>query len=159
MENLMDGNREIDLGLVGKVEKVNPEILKILEDKGFLPVVAPIGEGPQGEIYNINADDVAGEIAVALQADKLVLLTDVPGILAENDSLISTLAVKEAEELIDRGVITSGMIPKVRSCLRALEGKVNKAHILDGRIEHVLLLEIFTQGGVGTQIINSHQSL
>ncbi len=155
----MDGGQEIDLGLVGEVKKVNPEILKILEEKGFIPVVAPIGEGPQGEIYNINADDVAGEIAAALQADKLVLLTDVPGILARNDTLLSTLAVQEAKELIDHRVITSGMIPKVRSCLRALEGGLNKAHILDGRIEHVLLLEIFTQKGVGTQIVSSHQSM
>lgn len=155
MQNLMDGAQEVDLGLVGEVEGVNPEILKTLEDKGFIPVIAPIGEGPQGEIYNINADDVAGAVAAALHAEKLILLTDVPGILAQDGALISTLTASKAEELTAQGIITSGMIPKVRSCLRALKGGVAKAHILDGRVDHVLLLEVFTQEGVGTQIVSS----
>ena len=154
MQNLMDGAQEVDLGLVGEVEGVNPEILKTLEDKGFIPVIAPIGEGPQGEIYNINADDVAGAVAAALHAEKLILLTDVPGILAQDGALISTMTAGKAEELTAQGIITSGMIPKVRSCLRALKRGVAKAHILDGRVDHVLLLEVFTQEGVGTQIVS-----
>lgn len=155
MPNLIDPQtcQEVDLGLVGEVREVNTEILKALEHNGFIPIIAPIGEGSEGECYNINADDVAGEVAAALRAEKLILLTDVPGILDGNGSLISTLTLEEAGKLASDGVVTSGMIPKVRACTRAIEGGVSKAHILDGRVEHVLLLEVFTEEGVGTQIL------
>ncbi|MBI1987826.1 MAG: acetylglutamate kinase [Nitrospinae bacterium] len=143
----------VDLGFVGEVREVNTEILKTLEHNGFIPVIAPIGEGAEGECYNINADDAAGEVAAALRAEKLILLTDVPGILDGHGALVSTLTVEEAEKLVMNEVVTSGMIPKVRACLRALEGGVSKAHILDGRVDHVLLLEVFTEEGVGTQIL------
>lgn len=157
MPNLFDPqtSQEVDLGQVGEVREVNPEILKVLEQNGFIPIIAPIGEGAEGESYNINADDVAGEVAAALRAEKLILLTDVPGILDGHGVPISTLTAAEAEQLVGSGVATSGMIPKVRACLRAIEGGVSKAHILDGRVEHVLLLEIFTEEGVGTQILQA----
>lgn len=155
MPNLFDPqtSQEVDLGFVGEVREVNTEILNTLEHKGFIPIIAPIGEGAEGECYNINADDVAGEVAAALRAEKLILLTDVPGILDGHGALVSTLTVEEAEKLVIDKVVTSGMIPKVRACLCALDGGVSKAHILDGRVDHVLLLEVFTEEGVGTQIL------
>jgi len=147
---------ELDLGFVGQVEKINPGIIETVIAEGYIPVVAPIGVGPDGESYNINADLVAGELAVALGADKLVLLTDVEGILADrNDpaSLISALAVGRVPELIRQGVIAGGMIPKVDCCIRALAGGVKKTHIIDGRILHSILLEVFTDTGVGTMVV------
>lgn len=144
---------DIDLGMVGRIVHVNSEILSTLEEKGFIPIIAPIAEGQNGETYNINADDAAGEIAAALKAEKVILLTDTPGVLTPDGSLISTLKINELQSLIDRGVITGGMIPKVKACLRAIEAQVPKAHIIDGRINHALLLEIFTEEGIGTQII------
>ncbi|KYH33510.1 acetylglutamate kinase [Neomoorella mulderi] len=147
---------DLDLGFVGRVERINPGIIETVIAEGYIPVVAPIGVGPEGESYNINADLVAGELAVALKADKLVLLTDVEGILADrNDpgSLISALEVGRVPELIRQGVITGGMIPKVNCCIRALEGGVKKTHIIDGRIPHSILLEIFTDTGVGTMVV------
>ena len=144
---------EIDLGLVGDVAQVDPEPLRLLDEHGFIPVIAPVGAGPDGESYNINADLVAGEVAAALQAEKLIHLTDVEGIQGGGGDLISTLSQAEARRLVAAGVIAGGMLPKVESALRALEGGTVKAHILDGRIPHAILLEIFTREGVGTEIV------
>jgi acetylglutamate kinase len=146
----------IDIGFVGEVQKINPAIIRSLEQNGYIPVVAPVGVGEGGETYNINADSVAGEIAAAVQAEKLVLLTDTPGILRERrdeSSLISTIRLSEVPTLIQQGVIEGGMIPKVEACERALRAGVRKTHIIDGRILHSLLLEIFTDKGIGTEII------
>ncbi|NQV79125.1 MAG: acetylglutamate kinase, partial [Alphaproteobacteria bacterium] len=118
----------------------------------IIPIIAPIGVGPQGETYNINADTAAGAIAGALGASKLLMLTDVAGVLDENNELIPTLAEGQARDLLDKGVITGGMIPKVETCLDAVRRGADAVHILDGRIKHVLLLEIFTAHGVGTMI-------
>ena len=125
----------------------------LLEDAGFIPVIAPVGVGARGETYNINADLVAGEIAAALSAEKLIHLTDVQGILDSEQRLISTLSRKEAERLMSAGVIEGGMLPKVESSLRALEGGTSKAHIIDGRVLHAILLELFTREGIGTEIV------
>lgn len=146
----------LDLGFVGQVEKINPDIIEKVIAEGYIPVVAPVGVGADGGSYNINADLVAGELAVALKADKLVLLTDVEGILADRnrpESLISSLQVSRVPEMIRRGIIAGGMIPKVNCCIRALEGGVKKTHIIDGRIPHSILLEIFTDTGVGTMVV------
>ncbi len=148
--------RERDLGYVGEVERVAPEVVSDLVGAGYLPVVAPVGVDGEGQAWNLNADTVAGELAAALQAAKLVLLTDVEGILrrrSEPDSLISTLAADQAEELIAVGVIEGGMIPKVRSCVRAIRAGVGRVHIIDGRLPHSLLLEVFTDRGVGTMVV------
>lgn len=145
-----------DLGFVGEIERVNTEIIETLIQGGYIPVVAPTGVGEQGESYNINADTAAGELAAALGADKLVLLTDVEGIFKDPTSkteLISTLKSSEVRAMIRDGKIEGGMIPKVQACIRALEGKVTKAHIIDGRIPHSLLLEIFTDQGIGTEVV------
>lgn len=142
-----------DLGMVGEVEIINPHLIQVLEGTGFIPVIAPIGFDEEGISYNINADHVAGKIAGALRAEKLVLLTDVPGILDEEKNLISSLAEAKAKELMKKGVISSGMIPKVRCATEALREGVNKAHIIDGRVEHALILEIFTDAGIGTEIL------
>ncbi|KUO49425.1 MAG: acetylglutamate kinase [Desulfitibacter sp. BRH_c19] len=144
-----------DLGFVGEVKKINPEILKTVIQQSYIPVVAPIGVDDKGRSYNINADYVAGDMARALGADKMILLTDVKGILKDrNDenSLISVLKVREIRDLIEKGVISEGMIPKIQSCVRALEGGVRKTHIIDGRIPHSPLLEVFTNQGVGTMV-------
>jgi acetylglutamate kinase len=143
----------VDIGLVGEVEAINPEAIRLLEESGFIPVIAPVGVGAGGETYNINADLVAGEIGAALRAEKLIHLTDVPGINGEDGRLISTLTRREAERLIKAGVIDGGMLPKVESALRALEGGAGKAHIIDGRVPHAILLEIFTKEGIGTEIV------
>ncbi len=142
-----------DLGMVGEVEMVNPHLIQVLEGAGFIPVIAPVGFDEEGRSYNINADHVAGKIAGALNAEKLILLTDVPGILDEEKNLISSLTEASAKELMKRGVISSGMIPKVRCATEALREGVNKAHIIDGRVEHALILEIFTDAGIGTEIL------
>ena len=144
---------EIDIGLVGEVEAVNVEPIRLLEERGFVPVIAPVGVGAGGETYNINADLVAGEVAAALGAEKLIHLTDVQGIKGTDGRLVSTLARKEAERLMQAGVIDGGMLPKVESSLRALEGSTAKAHIIDGRVPHAILLELFTREGVGTEIV------
>jgi acetylglutamate kinase len=143
----------IDLGLVGEVEEINPEPIRLLEGSGFIPVIAPVGVGANGESYNINADLVAGEIAAALRAEKLIHLTDVEGIKGPGGDLISTLPQADARRLVAAGVIEGGMLPKVESALRALSGGTTKAHILDGRIPHAILLEIFTKEGIGTEIV------
>lgn len=151
-----DKPSEIDFGFVGKVSRINPDLIKTLEQNGYIAVVAPVGCGEDGESYNINADSVAGEVAAALKAEKLVLLTDTPGILrkkGEDSTLIPTIRLAEIENLIDDGTIDGGMIPKVEACKCALEAGVGKTHIIDGRILHALLLEIFTDKGIGTQMI------
>ena len=144
---------EVDIGLVGEVEAVNTDAIKLLTDNGIIPVIAPVGVGVGGETYNINADLVAGDIAAALGAEKLIHLTDVQGILDVDRQLVSTLTRKDAERLIKEGVIDGGMLPKVESSLRALEGGTAKAHIIDGSQQHAILLELFTREGIGTEIV------
>jgi acetylglutamate kinase len=148
----LPSGESVDIGLVGEVEAVSPHAIRLLEEAGFVPVIAPVGVGPEGETYNINADLVAGDIAAALGAEKLIHLTDVQGIKGPDGTLISTLTRKEAGRLVEAGVIDGGMLPKVESSLRALEGGTAKAHILDGRLEHAILLELFTKEGIGTEI-------
>ncbi len=142
-----------DLGLVGEVDKINPELISSLEEKRFVPVIAPVGAGPREKPYNINADTAAGALSSALNAEKFILLTDVPGVLDSDGKLISSLSEDEASELVDSGVASGGMIPKLRCCLNALRGGVPKAHIIDGRVPHALLLEILTERGIGTEIV------
>jgi len=145
-----------DIGYVGKVSKVNTSILDILDKEKFIPVIAPLGLGTDGKTYNVNADEAAGAIAGALKAEKLVFLTDVPGICRKkNDpkSLLSSVKVKDIAKLIKSGVISGGMIPKVEACLHAVKSGVHKTHIIDGTLPHALLLEIFTPQGVGTEIV------
>lgn len=142
----------IDLGRVGRVVSVNTKVLETLDAQGFIPVIAPVGVGEDGRAYNINADLVAGAVAAKLKAAKLMLLTDVEGVLDQNGALISSIASDKVEEYIKSGVVKGGMIPKVRCCREAVEGGVGKAHIVDGRKEHAILLEMFTQSGVGTEI-------
>ncbi len=146
----------IDIGRVGKVDKVNTKVLKALQAADFIPVIAPVGVGPQGQAYNINADLVAGAVAGELSAEKLILLTDVAGVMVEKEDgeseLIHSMSAPEVKTLIDQGIATGGMIPKLKACLKALERGVKKAHIIDGRKEHAILLELFTNAGVGTEI-------
>ena len=142
----------MDIGMVGEVKAINPGVIKALEKENFIPIIAPVGVGEEGETYNINADLVAGKIASALKAEKLILLTDVEGVMDERHQLIPTLDMKQAKRFIAQKVISSGMIPKVNCCLDALEEGVAKTHIIDGRVEHAILLEIFTDVGIGTQI-------
>jgi len=143
----------IDIGLVGEVTGVNTALLRSLHQEHFLPVVAPVGVGQAGETYNINADLVAGAMAQAMTAAKLILLTDVAGVLDREGRLASTLDRETALAMMEAGVIQGGMIPKVNCCLEAVAGGVGKAHILDGRIPHAVLLEIFTDTGIGTEIV------
>jgi acetylglutamate kinase len=151
----LPSGEEVDIGLVGEVETVNPEPIRLLEERGFIPVIAPVGVGRDGATYNINADLVAGEIAAALVAEKLIHMTDVEGIRDDQDKLVPHLSRSEAERLIRAGVIDGGMLPKVESSLRALEGGTAKAHIIDGRVPHAILLELLTREGVGTEIVLS----
>jgi acetylglutamate kinase len=148
----LPSGEEIDIGLVGEVEAINTEPIRLLEEHGFIPVIAPVGVGVKGETYNINADLVAGDMAAALGAEKLIHLTDVQGVLVAGQ-LVSTLSRKDVERLIHDGVIDGGMLPKVESALRALEGGTGKAHIIDGRVPHAILLELFTREGVGTELV------
>jgi len=143
----------IDLGLVGEVEKINPKILTSMDESGFIPVIAPVSSGKKMETLNINADYVAGAIASALKAEKLILLTDVTGVKDKKKKLIPTLNLKEVKALIKNKTISDGMLPKVHACENAVKGKVKKTHIIDGRIPHALLLEIFTEKGIGTEIV------
>ena len=145
--------KDEDLGLVGEVDKINPEVIASLEDRGFIPVIAPVGAGPDEKPFNINADTAAGALSAALEAEKFILLTDVPGVLDRDDKLISSLSEEKAEELIRNGVASGGMIPKIRCCLNALRGGVPKAHVIDGRVAHALLLEMLTDEGIGTEIV------
>ncbi|HUI45262.1 MAG TPA: acetylglutamate kinase [Nitrospirota bacterium] len=142
----------IDIGLVGEVTDVRPGALAALEQGGFIPIIAPVGVGEHGETYNINADLVAGAVAGALKAEKLILLTDQRGILDNDKNLITTLNKKKVETLVGNGVIGGGMLPKTKSCFEALDAGCVKVHIIDGRVPHALLLEIFTKEGIGTEI-------
>ncbi|MCE5393201.1 MAG: acetylglutamate kinase [Acidithiobacillus sp.] len=139
-----------DLGWVGEVTRVNTEIIQLLDDGGYIPVIAPIGVGPHGESFNINADLVAGALARTLHAAKFILMTNVPGVLNPQGQLYERLRVAEIQQLMANGIITGGMVPKLQCCLDALTGGVRAAHIIDGRVPHALLLEIFTRHGVGT---------
>jgi acetylglutamate kinase len=141
-----------DIGLVGEVTGINTVFLNLLLSKGYIPVIAPTAVGSNGEFYNINADFAAAEIAAALRAEKLVYLSDVPGVLV-NDQLVSSLTEHEAQELIEHGQITGGMIPKVNSAFRTITAGVSKVHLIDGRMKHSLLLEIFTDEGIGTEML------
>src|SRR6056297_3153634 len=142
----------LDIGMVGEVEQVNPAIIKALESNNFIPVIAPIGGGLEGETYNINADLVAGKIAGALKAEKLILLTDVEGVKDKDGRLISTIDIQRVPDLINNGTISGGMIPKVNCCVDAIAEGVGKTHIIDGRMEHACLLEMFTNQGIGTAV-------
>lgn len=144
--------RVLDLGFVGEPTKINPQAIQNIVASGMIPVIAPIGMGPNGETYNINADTAAGAIASALGATKLMMLTDVAGILTKEKQLISSIDAAEIDALLADGTITGGMIPKVETCVNALRGGVKQAHILDGRIPHVLLIETFTEHGASTMI-------
>ena len=143
----------VDIGFVGEVAEINPAVLGTLKEAGFIPVIAPIGHGRDGLTYNINADVAAGEIAGALRAEKLILLTDVEGVQDESGKLISILEAARARKLVARGAIGEGMIPKVECCIDALRKGVAATHIIDGRVRHALLLEIFTREGVGTEVV------
>jgi acetylglutamate kinase len=145
--------KEIDLGFVGEVDHINPNLILSAIEQGHIPVIAPIGTNGNGDVYNINADYVAGSIAGALEADKLVLLTDVEGVLDKKGNLVSSLSFKEAREFIETGVIDGGMIPKIECCMEALLGGVKTVHIVNGRLPHAMLLEIFTHSGVGTMVV------
>ena len=151
-----DAVREVDIGYVGQVEKIDTRLLQDLLAHDYIPVIAPIGVGADGESYNINADYVAAEIAGALGAEKLLLLTDVEGVYKDYEdksSFISTLTAAEARRYIEDGTLTGGMIPKVEACLRALDAGAAKTHIIDGRLGHSIILEIFTSAGIGTQVV------
>lgn len=141
-----------DLGYVGEVLEVNPELIRMLEGKDIIPIIAPIGAGEDGTTYNINADHVAGKVAGALRASKLILLTNVDGILDKKDKLISSVTKKQAAKLIRNGTINSGMIPKVMCALEALEEGVGKVHIINGTVKRALILELLTDSGIGTEI-------
>lgn len=148
--------KTVDIGFVGDVDQINTDILNALLDRGYTPVIAPIGVGRDNESYNINADYVAGEVAGALGAEKLIMLTDVEGIYRDyhdKSTFISTLSLTEAQEMIKDGTIGGGMIPKVETCIKALQGGTGKTHIIDGRQPHSILLEIFTAQGIGTQVV------
>ncbi|MDR1721642.1 MAG: acetylglutamate kinase [Methanobrevibacter sp.] len=145
----------IDLGLVGKVESLNPKILNLFTDNDYIPVISPLGIDIKGDTLNLNADTVAGEIAKGINAEKLIILTDVPGVLEDPDdpnSLIHKISINEVDNLIKKGIISGGMIPKIETCVEAIKGGVKSAHIIDGRVEHSLLLEVFTTEGIGTMI-------
>ncbi len=144
----------IDIGLVGKVKEINATLIASLLTDGVIPVIAPTGVGDEGETYNINADLVAGSVAAALSAEKLILLTDVPGVLDRNKTLIPAMDGPMTRRMIEEGTISGGMFPKVKCCLKALQAGVKKAHIVDGRLKHTILLEMFTDQGIGTEIVS-----
>ena len=153
--NVVKHTENGDVGFVGDVSSVNTVLLKELTEFGRIPVIFPVGKGPDGEMYNVTADEAAANIAAAMHVPKFMVLTNVKGILrdpAREETLIPSLNVKETQQLIDQKIISGGMIPKVKACIDALQGGVQKAHIIDGRITHALLLEIFTDQGIGTEI-------
>lgn len=156
MPNSEGQMEEVDLGCVGEIQNVNPDILETLLGQGYIPVISPVASGVNGETYNVNADTAAGKIAEALKADKLLLLTDVSGILrdlSDKDSLISTVSREEVDQLAEQGILSGGMLPKVECAVSALESGVGSVHILDGRLSHAILLELFTDGGIGTMFV------
>ena len=142
----------IDIGQVGEIESINPDLIALLETRDFIPVIAPIGVGKNGESYNINADLVAGKLASVLRAEKLILLTNTPGVLDKNGNLLTGLTAQRVDELFADGTISGGMMPKIGSALDAVKSGVKSCHIIDGRVEHGLLLEVLTDEGVGTLI-------
>lgn len=143
----------IDLGKVGEVMDINTGLIKAVQNQGFIPIIAPVGVDEMGETYNINADSVAGAVSAALKAKKLILLTDVNGVRSRSGQVISTLTRREAVDIIESGIAFGGMIPKLKCCLEAIEEGVQKAHIIDGRVENSIVLEIFTRGGIGTEVV------
>ncbi|MDH5342800.1 MAG: acetylglutamate kinase, partial [Betaproteobacteria bacterium] len=142
----------VDIGQVGEVESIDPAIVNLLHTEDFIPVIAPVGVGANGESYNINADLVAGKVAEILKAEKLIVLTNTAGVLDKNGKLLTGLTARKVDELFDDGTIHGGMLPKIGSALDAVKNGVNTCHIIDGRVEHALLLEILTDEGVGTLI-------
>jgi acetylglutamate kinase len=150
-----DSNIEkiLNFGFVGEPHKIDTEVLSVFEDSDIIPVIAPIGIGEAGETFNINADTVAGHVAAALHASKLIILSDVDGVMLPNGELISHLNIATARQMIANGVITGGMIPKIETCIRALEHNVGFAHILNGMVNNIVLMEIFTEKGAGTMIV------
>ncbi|MCZ3367454.1 MULTISPECIES: acetylglutamate kinase [Methanobacterium] len=154
--NSVTGEKQmVDLGLVGEIKSINPEIVNVLTKNDYIPIISPIGVADNGETLNLNADTVAGDMASEMDAEKLIILTDVPGILADPkdpESLIRKIKIDEIEELIKDGTITEGMLPKTMTCIKAIEDGVSSAHIIDGRVKHSVLLEIFTKKGIGTMI-------
>jgi acetylglutamate kinase len=148
-----DATDPIDLGMVGDVVAIDARVIESLDAGNFIPVIAPIGAGADGESYNINADLVAGKVAEALRAEKLILLTDVAGINDGAGKLLSTLSTQQAAALIEDGTISGGMIPKVECCIAALRAGAGKAHVIDGRVKHAVLLEILTRSGIGTEVV------
>lgn len=155
LENKDNPGDLIDVGQVGDITKIDPSLIALLETGAFIPVIAPIGVGPDGETYNINADVVAGKIAEVLKAEKLVLLTNTPGVLDKTGELITGITPREIDAMVADGTLSGGMLPKIGSALDAARNGVNGVHIIDGRVEHALLLEILTDHGVGT-MIKSH---
>ena len=148
-------DEEVDLGLVGEVDCVNTDLLDLFVENNYIPVISPVGIAEDGASLNLNADTAAGEVASAVKAEKLIILTDVPGVLRDPnnpDSLIKKIRISEIPDLIDQGIITGGMIPKIDTCVKAIENGVKSCHIIDGRKKHSLLLEIFTTDGIGTMI-------
>ncbi len=150
----LEGDDEGDFGLVGEVQSVDPSLVLKLQQDHYIPVIAPIGTDKEGNTYNINADLVAGAIAASLHAEKLVMMTDIKGIRDANSRHLSTVSRKDVQRMVKKGVIGEGMLPKVHACLEALAGGAGKAHIIDGRIPHAILLEIFTRKGIGTEIVS-----
>ena len=150
----LEGDDEGDFGLVGEVQSVDPSLVLKLQQDHYIPVIAPIGTDKEGNTYNINADLVAGSIAASLHAEKLVMMTDIKGIRDANSRHLSTVSRKDVQRMVKKGVIGEGMLPKVHACLEALDGGAGKAHIIDGRIPHAILLEIFTRKGIGTEIVS-----
>lgn len=153
MASKLPGDGGVDLGWVGRIDAVNPEIVRNVVEDGYIPVIAPVATDEEGRSYNINADTAAERIAAALGAEKLILLTDVAGILDEKETLQSILPVRQARAQIRKGTISAGMVPKVECAIDALSSGVRQVHIIDGRVSHAVLLEIFTRGGVGTEVI------
>jgi acetylglutamate kinase len=150
---LLKGDREpVDIGFVGEIERIDPELIQLLDSRDFVPVIAPIGVGRDGEAYNINADLVAGKLAETLKAEKLVLMTNTAGVLDKNGNLLTGLSASEIDRLFADGTIHGGMLPKIGSALDAVKNGVRSSHIIDGRVEHALLLEVLTNEGVGTMI-------
>jgi acetylglutamate kinase len=155
MQDKADPTKFHDIGQVGEIEKINPAVVKALQDDAFIPVISPIGYGEDGMSYNINADVVAGKIAEVLKAEKLVMLTNTPGVLDKSGKLLTGLSARQIDDLFADGTISGGMLPKISSALEAAKSGVNSVHIIDGRVDHCLLLEILTDQGVGT-MIKSH---
>jgi len=151
-KDLDDGEGDEDFGLVGEVQSIDPTLVRKLQQDNYIPVIAPIGTNREGDTYNINADLVAGAMAAALGAEKLVMMTDVKGIRDAKGRHLSTVSRKDVQRMVKKGTISEGMLPKVHACLDALGGGVGKAHIIDGRIPHAILLEVFTHKGIGTEI-------